>query len=119
MQNYPMNYQPQYNYPPMLQCKIVDGFEQITAMDVPMDGKPAVFIKRDLSEIQTRSWGSDGRIYPMVYVPYRENSVIANNATVPNENMNGLNERLQAIEEKIDKLIKPTTAKKGTTDANA
>lgn len=125
MQNYP-NYQAYNPYQPIqmqpsLASKIVDDFSVVGASDVPMDGNPAIFLKRDLSEVQIRKWGADGRIYATTYKPHIDdfNNVSVNTPTNnQEESLNGLNERLQAIEDKIDKLIKPTTTKKVTNDVN-
>lgn len=123
-QNYPAFnpiYQQQPPYQPVanngIPGKIVTDFNNVSANDVPMDGSASVFLKSDLSEIQIRKWGADGRIYSTAYKPYTEEK-----NPIPNyqgNNLDGLNERLQIIEEKIDKLIKPTAGKKVTTDANS
>lgn len=49
--------------------RMVNNFDEIVANDVPMDGRSAVFLKNDLSEIQVRSWSNDGRIQPITYKP--------------------------------------------------
>lgn len=116
-QNY-VQYQPVQTQP-QITGKIVDDFNLITANDVPMTGEPAVFIKRDMSCIQLRKWGNDGRIYTSAYNPIQTGlDMQTDNLTTNTDKtaLDGLNERLTAIEEKIDKLIKPT-AKKGTADA--
>lgn len=126
--NYQMPYQtyPQFQPvqpQPQVGGKIVDDFNMIVASDIPMDGSPAFFIKRDMSEVQLRKWGNDGRIYTSTYKPYTEAQNIQLN-NLPTEqkqsDYEAVTERLSAIEEKLDRLIKPTTAKKGAgTDANA
>lgn len=126
MQNYPtyqpynapyQQYQPPYQ-PPIssgIQSKMVDDFGCIGVNDVSMDGNASVFLKKDLSEIQIRKWGADGRIYSTTYKPCTDTSP----SVSPEETrFDGLNERLQIIEDKIDRLIKPT-AKKVNTDANS
>lgn len=118
-QPYPQPYQPAFQMPFQSQTsslpgKVVDDFNNIGVNEVPMDGSASVFLKRDLSEIQVRKWGPDGRIYSTSY----KAEELKNETALPQEdNFSNLNERLQAIEEKIDKLIKPT-AKKVTSDAN-
>lgn len=109
---YPMqSYQPAYPSNPIgLSGKIVDDFGAITVNDVPMDGSPAVFIKRDNSEIQARRWGNDGRIYTISYLPQIEQQG-ANEENTTTESkqseFDALTQRLEGIEEKLDKLIKP------------
>lgn len=126
--NYQMNY-PQYNYQPTYQQpvyqnqgnsnlmgRMVENFDMVTANDVGMDGNPSVFVKRDMSEIQIRKWGADGRIYTTQYKP-----LVSDPVNLPAESKNDLgmfDERLKAIEDKLDRLIKPT-AKKVSADVNS
>lgn len=123
-QNYPNylgQYQPVQVQPNSLVSKIVDDFTMITANEVPMDGNPAIFMKRDLSEIQTRKWGADGRIYMTSYKSHTDdlsNNMVNVSSEPKQSEYDALTERLRGIEEKIDKIIKPTTAKKGVADAN-
>lgn len=97
-----------------LSGRIVDDFGSVTVNDVPMDGNPAVFIKKDNSEIVLKKWGNDGRIYSVSYLPQIENKD-ANTINVPSEikqsEIEALTQRLEGIESKIDKLIRPTRGK--------
>lgn len=131
MQNY-QNYQP-YNPPYQPQAlyqipyqntasntmpgRMVDNFESISVNEVSMDGNASVFLKKDLSEIQVRKWGSDGRIYTTSYKPILDD-LSTKQANNQSEELSALNERLQAIEDKIDRLAKPTNAKKVMSDVN-
>lgn len=119
LQNYQMPFQayPQFQPvqpQPQVGGKIVDDFNMIVASDIPMDGSPAFFIKRDMSEIQLRKWGNDGRIYTTGYRP-AQSGLDIQQAAAPDPQPSGLEERLSAIEEKIDKLLKPAPAKKGAS----
>lgn len=69
-----MQQQPQMQYmtAPQMLGKFVNEFTDITANDVPMDGRWAIFPKNDLSEIQARAWSSDGKIVPVVFKPVLE-----------------------------------------------
>lgn len=55
--------------------RIVDGFESISANDVPMDNNGAFFVKKDGSEIQHRKWGADGKIIPISYKPILDGQI--------------------------------------------
>lgn len=68
--------------PPVLIGRPVNDFGEITANDVPMDGRSAIFPKADMSEIQVRAWSADGKIVPVTYIPVLDNQ--SNNST-PNE----------------------------------
>lgn len=58
---------------PVLIGRPVNDFGEITANDVPMDGRSAIFPKADMSEIQVRAWSSDGKIVPVTYIPVLDN----------------------------------------------
>lgn len=95
---------------------VVNDFNSITANDVPMDGRPATFVKNDLSEIQLRSWTSNGQIQNIVFKPIENNE--PNNSTLSKEKsvlalsdevtalFDGINSRL----DKIEKAVMPKTS---------
>ena len=56
----------------ILNGKIVNDFNAITANDVPMDNIGAFFIKSDGSEIQRRVWASTGGISTISFKPVLE-----------------------------------------------
>lgn len=63
-------YQPSYpSQPQSIYGKIVEDFNLITANDVPMNGEPATFLKRDMSEIQLRAWNANGQIQTISFKP--------------------------------------------------
>ena len=68
--------------PPVLIGRPVNDFSEITANDVPMDGRSAIFPKADMSEIQVRAWSADGKIVPVTYIPVLDNQ---SNNSAPNE----------------------------------
>ena len=78
LQQYQQNLQPAQipvTYPQQPQGIIgrpVNDFSEITANDVPMDGRSAVFPKNDMSEIQVRTQGNDGKIITTSYKPILE-----------------------------------------------
>lgn len=85
-------------------ARIVDNFEAISANDVPMDGNGAVFIKRDGSEIQVRSWSANGTISRSVFKPVLSDegkNTLPNEAKPEYEAFNGL---LGEIGKKVDDL---------------
>lgn len=98
--------------------KFIESFDNIAVNDIPMDGKPATFIKNDLSEIQLRSWTPNGQIQNVVFKPIEndkpnnstpsaEKSVLALSDEVT-DLFNGLNLRL----DKIEKALAPKTTRK-------
>lgn len=80
--------------------KVVEDFSEITANDVPMNGTSAVFPKNDMSEIQIRTWGADGKIQTISYKPILEqNQTEATN--ISKIDFNALNEDVRALREDI------------------
>lgn len=93
--------------------KVVQTLEAITANDVPMDGSVAFFPKQDLSEIYIKSWNADGTIRTMTFKPVTENVDITSGAKTE-ENINGIMERFDSIENKlseIEQVLGSTSAK--------
>lgn len=97
--------------------KVVGDFSEITANDVPMNGTSAVFPKNDMSEIQIRTWGADGKIQTISYKPILEQNQ-AEAMNMPQMDFNALNEDVKAlrmeIAERFDRLEKSW----GNSEAN-
>lgn len=92
--------QPIQQQPQGLNCVIVDDFNAISANDVPMDGKGAVFMLRGGSQIQWRNWTANGTIQTIPYSPVQpENQSEATN--IPQMDFNALNEDVRALREDI------------------
>lgn len=74
MMNYyytPEPYQPQ-QFVPKPEFKYVENVSDISANDVPMNGMPSVFIKKDLSEMYVKSWTNNGTIATNIYKKVEE-----------------------------------------------
>lgn len=106
-----------------LSAKYVNDFGEITASDIPMNGQPAIFAKSDKSEIQLREWSPNGQIITTLYKPYFQPKQEDATNTIPmveqplfdakTEVLDPIFERISALEDKLDKLSKPTTSTKG------
>lgn len=103
--------------------RCVNDFGEITATDVPMNGI-AVFPKMDRSEIQVREWSPTGQITTTSYKAVLEQKP-SDTTNVSNEVQNfkfdaksevlePIFDRLAELEQKLDKLSRPTTANKTT-----
>lgn len=104
------NQQPQMQQPmqPGISGRYVNDFSEITANDIPMNS-PAIFAKNDRSEIQLREWNPNGQIITTSYKAIQEQpkqELTTNNFLEP------IFIRLAELEEKIDKLGKPSTRTK-------
>lgn len=108
--------------------KSVNDFVEITANDVPMDGRYAIFPKNDMSEIQIKTWGADGKIQTISYKPIigENNTPTVNNdimqVNIPDELINAIMARFDDITERLDKMdktIKPSTTSRTKKEGNA
>lgn len=112
------NYQQSFQQVPGITGKIVNDFSEITANDVPMDGSNAIFLKRDGSEIQVRSWSANGQIVSTSYKPILDDlESKVDNLPFDAEKLKFgiLDELTEVLDErfaKLEKLIKPARAKK-------
>lgn len=123
--NYQMqNYTPQYqNFPQnvaQINGRLVDSIDNVTANDVPMTGI-SVFPKNDMSEVYIKSWQNDGTIKTLKFALQSalDNSMgILSSKEVDgakrgdSEEIKGVLERLEIIEEKLDKILRPVKGKK-------
>lgn len=110
---------------PQINGRIIDSIDSVSANDVSMQGF-SLFPKSDLSEIYVKAWNPNGTIKTTRYLPYNpeENNgmgILSTNtvdgAKQGAENVSaGIMERLNSLEDKIDKLLKPAKGKKEQTD---
>ena len=131
LQQYQQNLQPAQmpgTYPQQPQGIIgraVNDFSEITANDVPMDGRSAIFPKNDMSEIQVRTWGNDGKIITTSYKPILEcQNQMADISILESEKLKiGLSDdvtdafmkRFDDIEKRLDDFITKSAAKTSTS----
>lgn len=91
--------------------RYVNDFSEINASDIPMNS-PAIFAKNDRSEIQLREWNANGQIITTAYkAVVEEPEVVKEKAFNPSEFLDPIFERLNELEEKIDKLPKQTVTR--------
>lgn len=125
--------QPQFQQQPIQQPmqqigisgRYVNDFGEISASDIPMNG-PAIFAKNDRSEIQIREWSPNGQIVTTLYKPYFEpktdevnnvsNAVQQPLFDVKSEVIEPIFERISALEDKLDKLGKPSVTNRAKKD---
>ena len=113
MNYYPNNYYQNYPYGnsyqqqsqqiiPALQGKVVDSPDMVRVSEVPFGGF-GVFPKGDLSEIYVKSWNNNGTTQINTYkpIPTEENKESQEQIST-----NELLEKINALSEKVDVLIK-------------
>lgn len=120
-------FQPVQQQAPDLSCRVVNDFGVISANDVPMDGRGAVFMKQDGTEIQWRNWSANGTIVTTLYKPILEQNQ-AETTNTPQMDFNALNDDVRALREdiiaRLDRLeqsmtvpaAKAARVKKGDTE---
>lgn len=106
-------------------AKLVDGFDNITANDVPMNGG-AIFAKHDGSELQVRQWNANGTITTTRYLPQIDDletqtvklssNDLESQISAFKDVLGGIQEDVKALNEKLDKISKPIKAKKESVE---
>jgi len=134
MNNYPV-FNPMYNNPtpvqyqqmlqPMYQMnqpqpqqqhyalpgKMVEGIDVFKTTDIPMDGNVYYFPKADGTEIYTKRWLQNGTTEQLVY---KVEKVSEENKTDPfMDKLNGIEDKITALEELLLKPVKTTAKKEG------
>lgn len=104
--------------------RYVQNAEEVTASDVAMDGNMSLFPKSDFSEIYGKAWQPNGTIKTVVFRPVLEEQTTNTQSDTENieneaflefkeqitEMLNGINDRF----DKLEKTLKPTTARAAT-----
>lgn len=96
----------QQQLPAGIPGKMVNDFNEITIRDIPTDCSPAFFIKNDLTEIQTRRWSDTGSVIPTVY------RRVDTQQEPEKDPFMDIMKRFDALDERLEKLTKPTAAPK-------
>ena len=117
LQQFQQTLQPQTQYQPL--GKVVDSVDVVKATDIPMDGNVYYFPTADGSAVFGKQWTMDGKTRILTYKPFEEpnpNKV----SSEPKESiledfrgiLEGIQMDIQTLNDKVDRLGKPKTAKK-------
>ena len=120
-QNTQQPLQMQYIQQQQMTGRYVNDFSDITANDVPMDGRWAIFAKNDMSEIQARAWSPEGKIVPVVFKPViEENNEKAKEneklkIDLSDETTQAFMKRFDDISDRLEKVEKTISKQPSTT----
>lgn len=99
--------------------KIVESMDIVKVTDIPMDGNMYYFPKADGTEIYAKQFGIDGKTRILIFKPLLDsepNNSLTNEEKLKFDDFNnvlmGIQEDIRTLNEKIDKISKPTRAKK-------
>ena len=103
--------------------KVVESMDIVKVTDIPMDGQPYYFPKADGSEIYSKQFMPNGQTRILTFKPVLDGE--ANNS--PNEDrkydirafgevLGGIQNDIRLLNEKIDKMPKPTRVKKEVSE---
>ena len=117
-----LNSSPMQNQFPAL-GKMVEGIDIVKATDIPMDGNMYYFPKADGSEIYAKAWQSNGQTRILTFKPVLED----NPNNVPSDDiktqfgafgdvLEGIQNDLKTLNEKVDKISRPTRQKGGSDE---
>ena len=93
--------------------RYVNDFNEINASDNSMSS-PSIFPKNDRSEIQIREWNPNGQIVTTTFKPVVEQ--IKETAPVPTIDTETILDKLEELNDKIEKLSKPAPRVKKETE---
>lgn len=97
--------------------KVVESVDVLKTLEVPMDGNAYYFPKADGTEIFSKQWLPNGTTRILAFKPTLDNGVDEN--TLDEEKLNlghfndvliGIQNEIQTINSKIDKISKPSTS---------
>ena len=103
--------------------KMVDSIDVVKATDIPMDGNSYYFPKADGTEVYCKQWLQNGTTRILTFKPILESE--PNNLSSEEEKLKfdtfnaileGIQEDVKTLNEKVDKLSKPTRAKKEVSE---
>ena len=103
--------------------KMVDSIDVVKATDIPMDGSTYYFPKADGTEVYCKQWLQNGTTRILTFKPVLESE--PNNLSSEEEKLKfdtfnaileGIQEDVKTLNEKVDKLSKPTRAKKEVSE---
>lgn len=99
--------------------KIVESVDMVKATDIPMDGNMYYFPKADGTEIYGKAWMANGQTRILTFKPVLDdnpNTLSQNeeklNLEVLGQVLEGIQSDIKTLTEKLDKISKPTRAKK-------
>ena len=99
--------------------KIVESMDIVKVTDIPMDGNMYYFPKADGTEIYAKQFVIDGKTRILTFKPFlndEPNNSLSNEEKLKFDEFSnvliGIQEDIKTLNEKIDKISKPTRAKK-------
>ena len=99
--------------------KIVESEDIVKTTDIPMDGNMYYFPKADGTEVYGKKWLPNGQTQILAFKPLLDSET--NNLTLEEEKLKfdtfkafleGIQEDIKTLNDKVDKLSKPNRAKK-------
>ena len=99
--------------------KMVDSIDVVKATDIPMDGNAYYFPKADGTEVYCKQWLQNGTTRILTFKPLLDSET--NNLPLEEEKLkfdtfkaflDGIQEDIKTLNDKVDKLSKPNRAKK-------
>lgn len=103
--------------------KIVESMDIVKVTDIPMDGNTYYFPKADGTEIYSKQFMQNGQTRILTFKPLLDSE--PNNSSIEEEKMKfdtfksfleGIQEDIKLLNDKVDKISKPTRAKKESAE---
>ena len=103
--------------------KIAESLDIVKVTDIPMDGNMYYFPKADGTEVYSKQFMPNGQTRILTFKPLLDAE--PNNSSTEEEKLNfdtfksfleGIQEDIKLLNDKVDKISKPTKAKKESSD---
>lgn len=123
LQQFQQTLQPAQTQPFTPIGKIVESVDMVKATDIPMDGNMYYFPTADGNMIFGKQWMPNGQTRILTFKPFLDAE--PNNSSMEEEKLKfdtfksfleGIQEDIKLLNDKVDKISKPTRAKKESTD---
>ena len=103
--------------------KVVESMDMVKVADIPMDGNMYYFPKADGSEIYSKQFMPNGQTRILTFKPLLEDesNTLSNdnmkiNSVALSEVLEGIQNDIKTLSDKIDEIYKPKKAKKESID---
>ena len=105
--------------------KVVESMDGLKTLEVPMDGNAYYFPKADGTEIFSKQWLPNGTTRILTFKPILDDRVDENTLEEEKLNLGQINDvlvdiqnEIQTINSKIDKISKPSTTTRGKKEVS-
>lgn len=103
---------------PQLVCRFVESPDEIMPVDVPSNGDPAFFVKRDFTAIYAKAFNNRGTIDDVVYAPVKQEKPEDIQRAKDEEFKQMVMSKFNVLENLITSLLASPVSEQSSDDSN-